>query len=230
MKARILVGEDDATEIARINEVFLPPDFILRYEKTAEKMLPTALSWQPELILLDFGIERVAGPGVLRLLKQDTRTRAIPVFLLSAPEQEDILVQALSQGAVSYLLKPFPPEELLARVRALVKHFRTFTGRDAALRYGPMVLDRQGRQVFVNRRSLSLGPKEFEILEMLMEAAGTVLTRSQILERIWGFDSHAGPRNVDYHVFQLRRKLGKVSLSMDTVSRLGYCFRPESLR
>ena len=229
MKARILVGEDNAEELGRLKSIFLPPDFILRFEKSSERLLPTALAWQPELILLDYSLEQSAGHTVLRLLKQDPRTRAIPVFLLSAREHEESAVQALSQGAVSYLLKPFPSEELLARVRALSRHFRAVSGRDAPLRYGPMVLDRQGRRVFVNRRPLDLTPKEFEILEMLMESAGTVLTRAQIIERVWAYETQAGPRNVDYQVFQLRRKLGRASSSIDTVSRLGYCFRPESL-
>ena len=229
MKVRILVCDDNAEELGHLKSIFLPPDFIIRFEKSGDKLMPTALAWQPELILLDYGLEQNSGPALLRLLKQDPRTRAIPVFLLSAREHEDSVVQALSQGAVSYLMRPYPPEELLARVRALSRHFRSFAGRDAALRYGPLILDRQGRRVFVNRRALDLAPKEFEILEMLMESAGMVLTRAQIIERVWGYETQAGPRNVDYHVFQLRRKMGRASSSIDTVSRLGYCFRPESL-
>lgn len=229
MRARVLAVEDRAAEAGRLKGLLVLPEFVLRLEKDAERALAAALDWQPEVVLLADGL-RAGASDLLAALKQDSRTAPIPVFWLAYGGEEAALA-ALGRGAVSYLAPPCEPEELTARVRALVRHFRAASGKDGSLRFGPLVLDRPGRQVFLAGRPLDLAPKEFETLEYLAESAGRVLTRRQILERVWGYDSGSGPRNVDYHVFQLRKKLGaRLSVAIDTVSRVGYCFRPEAIQ
>lgn len=226
MKARVLAVEAEAAEAERLKALLMLPEFVLRVERGLERALAAAISWQPELLLLSDG---PAAPDLLAGLKQDPRTSAVPVFWLTAAGEAAGL-KALSRGATSYLLRPYAPEELVARARALVRHQRASASGDGTLRFGPLVLDRPGRRVYLAGRALELAPKEYETLEYLAESAGRVLTRRMILERVWGFDSSSGPRTVDYHVFQLRKKLGsRLSSAIDTVSRVGYCFRPEAI-
>lgn len=229
MRARVLAVEDRAVEAGRLKDLLVLPEFVLRVEKDAERALSAAIGWQPEAVLLADCL-RSGAPELLTALRQDARTSPVPVFWLADGDEKSALA-ALGRGAVSYLTKPYEPEELVARVRALVRHFRAAAGRDGALRFGSLVLDRPGRRVYSAGRALELSPKEFETLEYLAESAGRVLTRRQILERVWGYDSGSGPRVVDYHIFQLRKKLGRrLSPAIDTVSRVGYCFRPEAIR
>lgn len=226
MKARVLAVEAQAGEAERLKGLLQLPEFLLRVEKGHERALAAAISWQPELVLLSDG---PGAPEILAGIKQDPRASGIPVFWLTAAGEAAGL-KALARGATSYLLKPYEPEELVARARALVRHQRASSPGDGSLRFGPLVLDRPGRRVYLAGKPLDLAPKEYETLEYLAESAGRVLTRRQILERVWGFDSASGPRTVDYHVFQLRKKLGsRLSSAIDTVSRVGYCFRPEAV-
>lgn len=228
MKARILAFEPAPLEAERLKSLLILPEFVLRAETRLDRALAAAINWQPELALVSESVPSHAA-DLLAGLKLDPRTAAVPVFWLAASEAAGL--KALRGGAVSYLLKPYEPEELLARARALARHYRASASGDGSLRFGPLVLDRPGRRVYVAGRPLELSPKEFETLEYLAESAGRVLTRRQILERVWGFDSSSGPRVVDYHVFQLRRKLGpRLTDAIDTVSRVGYCFRPEAVR
>lgn len=228
MRARVLAIEDREQAARRLAELLVLPEFVLRLEGRAEPALAAVLQWQPEVLVLSDAARCAA--DLLAEVKQDAAAASIPVFWLSS-RGEAAALEALRLGAVSYLVCPYEPEELVARLRALVRHFRTASGRDGTLRFGPLALDRPGRQVYLAGRALDLSPKEFETLEYLAESAGRVLTRRQILERVWGFDSSSGPRSVDYHVFQLRKKLGsRLAPAIDTVSRIGYCFRPEAIR
>lgn len=225
----MLAVEDLAAAGERLKELLVLPEFVLRLERRVKPALAAAIGWQPEVVVLSDRL-RDGARELLDSLKQDARTAPVPVFWL-AGEGEAAALAALAGGAVSYLARPYEPEEFVARLRALVRHFRAASGRDGALRFGPLLLDRPGRQVFLAGRALELSPKEFETLEYLAESAGRVLSRRQILERVWGFDSASGPRSVDYHIFQLRKKLGaRLSGAIDTVSRVGYCFRPEAIR
>ncbi|MBI4349629.1 MAG: response regulator transcription factor [Elusimicrobia bacterium] len=228
MRARVLAVEDDAPATSRLKELLVLPEFVLRVERRLEPALAAAFQWEPEVVLLSDRPR--AALELLGSLKHDARTAATPVFWLSSGDEGSAL-GALAQGAVTYLVRPYEPEELVARLRAIVRHFRAASGRDGTLRFGPLILDRPGRRVYLAGRAVELAPKEFETLEYLAESAGRVLSRRQILERVWGFDNSSGPRTVDYHVFQLRKKLGaRLSSAIDTVSRVGYCFRPESIR
>ncbi|MBI5201160.1 MAG: response regulator transcription factor [Elusimicrobia bacterium] len=227
MRARVLVVDDHPASLSRLQELLVLPEFVLRCEKRLEGALAAAIGWQPEAIVVS---DRLKGAReLLDSLKQDSRTAPVPVFWLAA-EGEAAALKALARGAVSYLAQPYEAEELVARLRALVRHARAAQGKDGSLRFGPLHLDRPGRRVYSAGKPLDLAPKEFEILEYLAESAGRVLSRRQILERVWGYDSASGPRSVDYHVFQLRKKLGsRLSGAIDTVSRVGYCFRPEAI-
>ena len=228
MRARVLAVEDHAASCAKLQELLVLPEFVLRLEHRVETALAAAIGWQPEVVVVSDRLKSGARE-LLDSLKQDSRTAPVPVFWLAAGNEAAAL-QALARGAVSYLAQPYEPEEFVARLRALVRHFRAASGKDGSLKFGPLHLDRPGRQVFLAGRALELSPKEFETLEYLAESAGRVLSRRQILERVWGFDSASGPRSVDYHIFQLRKKLGsRLSGAIDTVSRVGYCFRPEAI-
>lgn len=229
MRARLLAVEDEAAEGERLKKLFVLPEFVLRLEREAEKALAAAIRWQPELVLLSWDL-RSESRELLEALKRDPRTAEAPVFVVSAAG-EQALLGALELGAVSFLTRPYAPEELVARLRALARHYRAATGKDGALRFGPLVVDRPACRVYLDGRALGLSPKEFDTLQFLAESAGHVLSREQILDRVWGYESDSGPRAVDYHIFFLRKKLGaRLSKAIDTVSRIGYCFRPEAIR
>jgi phosphate regulon transcriptional regulator PhoB len=181
----------------------------------------------PDLILLDLMLPGMGGLEVCRRLRQDPATAALPVIMLTAKGDEVDRVVGLEVGADDYIVKPFSPKEVLARVRAVLR--RTAggvpTGRLAS---GTIALDPATHEVTAAGASLTLTPKEFDLLRALLEARGRVLTREFLLDRVWGY-ARAGElesRTVDVHVRRLRAKLGDEGRRILTVKNAGYRLEP----
>jgi phosphate regulon transcriptional regulator PhoB len=179
----------------------------------------------PDLVVLDLMLPEVGGLEVCRRLRNDPGTAAIPIIILTAKGDEVDRVVGLELGADDYVAKPFSPKELVARVRAVLRRARPeVTGR--VLREGPIALDPTRHAVTVNGAEVTLTPKEFDLLQILLEAAGRVLSREHLLTRVWGY-AHADEiesRTVDVHVRRLRAKLGDEGRRIATVKTVGYRF------
>jgi DNA-binding response OmpR family regulator len=169
------------------------------------------------IVVLDIRLPGMDGFDVARTI----RTRSdIPILMLTARDEEPDRVAGLELGADDYLTKPFSPRELVARMKAVLRRTDGRSAQDV-LTLADVTLDRDAREVVVDGRSVELTTKEFDLLATLLENPGIVISRDQLLDRVWGMTYPGGTRTVDVHVAQLRRKLGKPEL-IRTVRGAGY--------
>jgi DNA-binding response OmpR family regulator len=181
----------------------------------------------PDLVLLDLMLPEVDGLEVCRRIRQDPRTSALPIVMLTAKGEEVDRILGLELGADDYIVKPFSPKEVVARVRAVLRRARATDGA-APIVSGRLTIDLGRHAVAVAGTVVELTPKEFDLLRALAEARGRVLSREFLLDRVWGYAA-AGEiesRTVDVHVRRLRVKLGDEGLRITTVKGVGYRLEP----
>jgi two-component system phosphate regulon response regulator PhoB len=162
----------------------------------------------PDLIVLDWMMPQLSGIEVCRRLKSNSKTRQIPVIMLSARADEVDRVHGLETGADDYVAKPYSVIELMARVKAHLRRIRAAAVGNR-LEYGDIMLDPETHKVFRSQSELKLGPTEFRLLSTFMEKPGRVWSRDQLLDRVWGRDIYVDTRTVDVHVGRLRKALCK---------------------
>jgi len=160
----------------------------------------------PDLIVLDWMMPQLSGIEVCRRLKSNSKTRQIPVIMLSARAEEVDRVRGLETGADDYVVKPYSVIELMARVKAHLRRIRAAAVGDR-LEYGDIMLDPETHKVFRSQSELKLGPTEFRLLSTFMEKPGRVWSRDQLLDRVWGRDIYVDTRTVDVQVGRLRKAL-----------------------
>ncbi|HIZ65223.1 MAG TPA: response regulator transcription factor [Candidatus Blautia pullicola] len=173
----------------------------------------------PELILLDIMLPGQDGYELLEFLKGNPDTSQIPVIMVTAKEAEYDKVRGLEAGADDYITKPFGMMEFLARVKAVLRRTKR---QEDQYQYQGLKMDVKRRQVWDGERGVELTLKEFELLRYLMKNQGIVLTREQILEKIWGYEYYGETRTVDVHIRTLRQKLGDSGKWIETVRGVGY--------
>jgi DNA-binding response OmpR family regulator len=201
---RLLLVEDDAGIARFVRQGLREAGYEVDWEKEGQRGLERALSGAFDLVVLDVLIPGLNGLELLAQLRaQDTTT---PVLLLTALDTIEDRVKGLDSGADDYLVKPFAFPELLARVRALLR--RNPQELAPALKVGAIEMDLVRREVKDGGRSVLLSRREFALLEYLMRHPGEVLTRTQIAERVWGFDFYNESNVIDVYVGYLRKKLG----------------------
>lgn len=176
----------------------------------------------PELILLDIMLPGEDGYSILEKLKNDVSTREIPVIMVTAKEAEFDKVRGLEAGADDYITKPFGMMEFVARVKAVLRRCGQKKNEDRMLQYQDLYLMIGRHEVRYKDVKIELTRKEFELLQYLLENKGMVMTRNQILCRIWGYDFDGETRTVDVHVRTLRQKLGDAGNYIETVRGVGY--------
>ncbi|MEJ3748343.1 response regulator transcription factor [Actinomycetes bacterium KLBMP 9797] len=206
MSARILVAEDDPKQ-ANLVRVYLERDgHSVLLVGDGRAALEQCRSRRPDLVVLDVMMPMVDGLDVCRILRSESTD--IPILLLTARSTEEDLLLGLDIGADDYLTKPYSPRELTARVRALLRRVgKVSAGTQAVLKVGALEIDSGRFEVRVAGRPIVLTAKEFGILEVLAAEPGRVFTRSQIIDRAFGFDHYVLERTVDAHVMNLRRKI-----------------------
>ena len=179
----------------------------------------------PDLIILDLNLPVVSGVEVCRILRSRADGRHVPIIMLTARTSEDDRVTGLELGADDYVTKPFSLRELTARVRAVLR--RSAVKDELPLlnyRGTHLVADFEAVSVEVNRETIRLTRREFELLRYLVQNKNRVVSRDRLLERVWGYDRSVETRSVDVHVGRLRSKLGDASRQIETVIGLGYRF------
>ncbi|HIU64920.1 MAG TPA: response regulator transcription factor [Candidatus Avacidaminococcus intestinavium] len=227
MKTRVLLVDDEENIrlLVKVNlekvgyEVIEAPD-----GKTALALLQTTL---PDMIILDLMLPEIDGLEICRLLKRDTRTADIPLIMLTAKNDEIDRVIGLELGADDYLTKPFSQRELLARVKAVLRRAGNKEESSEELTLGPLKMNFSQYEAWLAGEKMELTPKEYELLRLLVENAGRVFSREQLLEKIWGYEYYGDTRTVDVHVRHLRSKLEKIVETADaieTVRGVGYRF------
>ena len=176
---------------------------------------------QPELILLDIMLPEEDGLTILQKLRNTSATKRLPVIMLTAKNTEYDRVIGLDNGADDFISKPFGMMELVARVRAVLRRTEP-SGAGSEYRIGPLYVSPEKHIVRVEDQEITLTYKEFEILCLLLEHEGVVLTRSVLMDRIWGYEFERENRTLDVHIRTLRAKLGKAGGLIETVRGVGY--------
>jgi DNA-binding response OmpR family regulator len=185
--------------------------------RSGEEALAEIGRHQVRIVILDIRLPGIDGFDVARMV----RTRSdVPILMLTARDEEPDRVAGLELGADDYLTKPFSPRELVARMKAVLRR-TDGRGAEDVLTLADVVLNRNAREVAVDGQAVELTTKEFDLLATLLENPGIVVSRDQLLDRVWGMTYPGGTRTVDVHVAQLRRKLGRPEL-IRTVRGAGY--------
>jgi DNA-binding response OmpR family regulator len=217
MAGTVLVVEDEESIASLVRAYLERGGYRVVWVGTGAEAL-TALEREPvQLVVLDIGLPDRDGFDVCRQM----RTRSsVPIIMLTARDEEPDRVAGLEVGADDYVAKPFSPRELVARVKAVLRRTEPHA-RDDSLVLGDVVLRRSAREVTVDGTPVELRTQEFHLLAYLIENRGLVVSRDQLLDRVWGLDYAGGTRTVDVHVSQLRSKLGRPQL-IRTIRGAGY--------
>jgi len=221
-KPRVLVVEDDAEIAVALRRSLRLESYDVSLAETGEAALREAADFEPDAVVLDLGLPRLDGVEVCRRLRAEGD---VPILILTARDGLDARVEGLDSGADDYLVKPFERQELLARLRALLR--RRPPRGSAFLVIGDLRLNPETREVLRGDRRLDLTAREFELLEYLMRNERLVVSRQQLLEDVWDYHAFAETNTVDVFISTLRRKLetGGESRVLHTVRGAGYVLR-----
>ena len=200
----ILVVEDEPQIVGIVRDYLEHAGFAVITAGDGAAALALVRARRPDALVLDLGLPRVAGLDVIRAIRRDSR---VPILILSARGDETDRVAGLELGADDYVVKPFSPRELVARVRAVLRRAEAVPLADERIETGDLVLDLVRRRVTVAGRAVTLTPTEFELLATLAREPGRVWTRSQLLDAVHGFSLETYERAIDGHIRNLRRKL-----------------------
>ena len=233
---RILVVEDEPDIAALIAYQLTREGFRVETTATGSEALESVNREIPDLVVLDRMLPGLSGDEILKVLKTESATQSMPVLILTAKREQDERIEGLELGADDYLTKPFSPRELVLRVKAILRRTRE-PGAEAGgrvLRAGPLSVDVNSHQVFLEEEELQLTPTEFRLLMILVERKGRTQSRQKLLEHAWSLESSISERiqtrTVDMHIGRLRAKLGSAGDWVETVRGFGYRLRiPEDL-
>ncbi len=220
-KQQILVV-DDEPNIVQLARLYLERDgYSVTSVGNGQKALEAARSQHPDLIVLDVMLPQVDGFEVCRRLRAEDNP--VPIIMVTARDDDIDKILGLELGADDYLTKPFNPRELVARVKAVLRRGNsTQQMAQAPLQISDLEINFAGREVRINAEPIELRTQEFEVLKVLAENKGVVLSREQLLSKAWGFDFYGQTRTVDVHIAQLRRKIAASKVQIETVIGIGY--------
>jgi len=220
---RILVVEDHTDIADLIRHSLERAGYDVDHIRTGDKAAERAREAKPDAVVLDLMLPGLDGFQVCHALRRDAATAAMPILMLTARGEEVDRVRGLELGADDYVVKPFSPKELVARVGALLRRSQISSGGGrATLEYGPLTMDLDRHEVRLNAEEVRLTAKEFLLLQYLLEHRGRVLSRDLLLTDVWGYRYTGGTRTIDVHIRRLREKLPFLSQALTTVKQFGY--------
>ena len=224
-QAKILIVDDEKNIVEAIRYNLEQASFRTLTASDGKRAIELAQRELPDLITLDVMLPAHDGWEVCRLLRQDARTKRIPIIMLTVKREETDKIVGLELGADDYLTKPFSPKELVARIKAILRRTQEPAPQEV-ITIGDLHIDLGKHLVRVKEKSIELTSKEFELLRVFLEAKGRVLSREVLLDRVWGLEPslEIETRTVDVHVGQLRRKLKSEAKRLITVKNVGYRF------
>ncbi len=216
----ILVVEDEPSIASFISLYLKNAGYNVRAVTAGGAALTSVVAETPSLVILDLNLPDIDGIEVCRRIRKSSD---VPILMLTARDEDVDKIIGLEVGADDYLTKPFNPRELVARVKSVLRRSVPDRRRDESreITHGDLVINVGRREVLVGEDEIQLAPKEFDLLWELLDHRGLVLTRDQLLERVWGYTFAGDTRTVDVHVRQIRRKLGDAS-PIVTVWGVGY--------
>ncbi len=223
---RILIVEDEESVLDPLELLLSKEGFTIETARDGREALEKFAKTNPDLILLDLMLPEVSGTEVCRQIRTKSQ---VPIIMLTAKDTEVDKVVGLELGADDYVVKPYSKAELVARIKAVLRRNNAdaFVNQGGSISAGPVVIDVERHQVSINGESIALPLKEFELLEFLVRNSGRVLTRTQLIDRVWGSDYFGDTKTLDVHVKRLRAKIEKDPANpvyIQTIRGLGYKF------
>jgi DNA-binding response OmpR family regulator len=221
----VLVAEDDPDIAALVARYLRKAGYRADVVHSGSEVLPRVRTAIPDALVLDLMLPGVDGLAICRALRDDAATAAIPIIIVTARGEEADRIIGLELGADDYLTKPFSPNELVARVRAVLRRTQPAPAPSASAgtkRYGPIEIDHDRHIVSDGAAPVRLTAKEFLLLDYLLQHRGRVLSRDVLLSDVWGYRYTGGTRTVDVHVRRLREKLPYLEHALETVKQFGY--------
>lgn len=221
----ILIIEDEKNIVELVKFNLEQEGFRVLAASRGNTGLEMALGEKPALLILDLMLPEITGIEICKILRQNPKTKTLPIIMLTARGTEADKVLGLELGADDYITKPFSPRELAARIKAILRRSRE-QPESEMMRAGPLELDISRHELRLSGKKIGITAKEFQLLRALMGSCGRVLTREVLLEKVWGCDNSINieTRTVDMHIGQLRKKLGKESGRIVTIKSVGYRF------
>lgn len=225
-KPKILVIDDEESILNLVTAYLKPEGYEVYTASDGQSGLHAARAYKPDLVVLDIMLPGLDGIEMLTRLRRESD---VYVILLTAKTDETDKIVGLSVGADDYVTKPFSPRELVARIKAALRRLQSEAGptEGQILNFKHIRIDTGGRQVWVDERLVELTSTEFDLLRTLAEHRGLVLSREQLLEKVWGHDYFGEIRVVDVHLGHIRQKLGNEDF-ISTVRGAGYRFEDEA--
>ncbi len=223
-RPKVLIVDDEPDAIELISFNLQNAGFQVVTAEDGAVALRKARSAAPDLVVLDLMLPEIDGLEVCKLLRRDPATSAIPILMLTAKASEVDRILGLELGADDYVTKPFSPRELVLRIRKLLERSKPATTKPEQFVFGELVIDQPQHTVSLRGKPIDLTATEFKLLVHLVERAGRVQSRDQLLRDVWGYDSEIDTRTVDTHMRRLREKLGPAAWHLDTLRGVGYRF------
>ena len=220
---RVLIVEDEAPLVTLLRYNLEREGFAVEAAADGEEALLRIAEHRPDAVLLDWMLPLVSGLEVCRQIRRAPATRLLPVIMLTARGAEGDRIRGLDSGADDYVVKPFSPSELVARLRAVIRRAQP-NAADSLLHYADVKMDLTAHRVSRDGKPVHLGPTEFRLLRHFLHNPGRVFSREQLLDRVWGHDSEVEMRTVDVHIRRLRVALnaGGGPDLLRTVRSVGY--------
>ena len=222
IKSRAIIVEDDPDIGQLVAHYLQKAGFEPTLLASGKDVVARAKREVPDVILLDVMLPGMDGLEICRALRADPETAQVPIIMLTAKGEESDRIVGLELGADDYITKPFSPNEVVARVRALLRRAHRPAATESRLAYGPLSVDVDRHVVKAGSDEVKLTAKEFLLLQYLMEHRGRVLSRDLLLTDVWGYSYTGGTRTVDVHVRRLREKLPFLAEAILTVKQFGY--------
>lgn len=208
MSAKVLVVEDEAAISNLLDYNLTAEGYDVTIVEDGDDVLLSAIDNDPDIILLDWMLPNVSGIELCRQLRARNETHDIPIIMLTARGEEEDRLRGFDKGADDYITKPFSMNELIARMKAVLRRANPSFASDVAT-FADITLDRETMRVRRGERDIDLGPTEFRMLDVLLQRPGRVYSREQLLDRVWGHDIYVEARTVDVHVGRLRKALNR---------------------
>lgn len=218
----IYIVEDDEN-ILEIEEIALRnANYQAMGFSCAKDMYKKLDTLKPDLFILDIMLPDEDGNQILNRLKNDTKTKNIPVIMVTAKSSDIDLIKSFDEGTDDYIKKPFSIVELTSRVKALLRRYKKNENKPLVFTYDKLTLNDEKRKVTIDGEDIDLTYKEYELLRYMLINKGIVLTREQIMDIIWGTDFMGESRTLDMHIKTLRKKLGEYNTIIKTIRNVGY--------
>lgn len=224
MKIRIAVVEDNQTNIDLIRYQLDAEGFDIFIEKTGKKGMKMIKEKEPDLVLLDIGLPDIDGFELCKALRSDVKTKNYPIIMLTARTEDNDRIEGLKLGADDYITKPYNAEELILRIKNLLKRTERYKDSGSIINIKGLSIDINKREVQVNKKPISLTFSEYQILIMLVENLGKIIQKKEINKNIFNINEEIDSRTVDTHIHSIRKKIKESECIINTIRSVGFLF------